>query len=289
MSYEVAVACDVKLGDFVRDNPEVNSIDIDLEALNATLQILEQGRPNNDEEPQELLFLASSYESMHSTQNEIVLGNFTKKKQRSFRNPKSVTCKIRTCVAGAPDTFLRMSDDELQSYTSQQAELLAPGYRAAAAQNPEIDSLAYVTNLADAIIASVKADKPAFEAADSIQQVAVHELSHAVDRANRAANRVERWHGAKIAAKDWVTGTAVIYGTAFSGYGVDEEIGYHPNLPVQLALYGLVPAVVAYQAMKRIFIRPEVRHRRYLASPTEARARQLEADALEYPTIIRLQ
>lgn len=261
MAYEVAVACDVALGEIIRNSPEVSSIDIDPLAVSHVIDAISQ--PSASSEPRELLVIANHHKTLQSEKhsNLSTSGVFT-----PATKSKSGIATVNVAVAGNPLNFKFPDPDAFIAALDAAAKTNKPMEQAAEAMK------------------TIGVINPISGPAE-IQATTVHELSHAADDLDLTARQEARRYRQKRFGAS--LGSAVLTNSLIvAAFNVDVTQEVLPNPTVFIAANAGVTAVANWLMVKN---RNRNNYKHYLAAPDEARARQLELSALTYPQIITIR
>ncbi len=262
--WEIATACDVSLGQMFKDNPILPStsvIEMDEQAVAESLHRLDPSASGS------ILIKAMHYDSLKQ-QEEGRLGSarFSRKKGKGV---------VEIGIAGG--VFGYSDSNALASVVSAYiGEVLYGTPRSTHNQEP-------FSEIYDKT--SDKMDSIGRWRADEVQNTAIHELTHVVDELSPARRKQSALYSAKLALKDAV-GTASIYMTALmSGNYVIHSIGVDSN-PLYFGNSAL-SLILGIKTYKKV-IKQRSENKRYLNNPDEIHARQVAANADEYPTIIKI-
>ena len=304
MAYEIAVACDVKLGEMFRQNPDISEINIDPVAIAESVDRLVSLRAEspitseaNDEEPEplkQLLFIASHNDSLvnlKDSKNNLRLGHFEhtyeapRLESRFIKVPlinpgKKIsmcpTTVIRVNVFGAAFKLARMNSGELRSYvnTIRNAE-----------ENVSVEKEKIIIEQIATDTEPVARIMP--EPASSVQNIAVHELSHSADfLINDEILEQDKRHNKKFYSNKFFGRTATFLG-ASALLVMTEQSTLFDAVNTHPAIFTAGNFVLQIIGANVLFKTNDAKvFNNYLSLPSEVRARSTENSSGEYPQII---
>jgi len=275
-SWDIATACDVRLGPLLRDAaPEGSYVDIDPDAISATLNMLNSSGEVPDR--RQIIFTASHVETLQkhpkTYPSQTILG---------FASIKGKVSHLEVAIGGDSNWLTARTEAEREAEVKKaSAELHIFPPEAAAV----IDTPLFIRNLQAYLI---EQEVAAIHSKAVIQSRAVHELQHGLDYSIKTTREAELRH-----ALAHTRNTLAISALAGSiVFAVAEQVRskyiHHSNNAPRVGRIGAaclasIGAFLAARHASRYHGKEK-----YRTDPSEIRARHAEGLAPYMPTIVRV-